>query len=40
MRMPLIDRADCLPVVADTQPGFFAHAKMTKDEHATAGGNG
>jgi nicotinamidase-related amidase len=34
--MPLVDRADSLLTVVDTQPGFYAHAKMTAEERAAA----
>jgi nicotinamidase-related amidase len=34
--MPLIDRADCLLVVIDTQPGFFQAPSMSGEERAAA----
>lgn len=34
--MPLIDRADSLLVVVDTQPRFYAHPTHTEDERAEA----
>jgi nicotinamidase-related amidase len=34
--MPLIDRADCLLVVIDTQPGFFRHSSMSGEERTAA----
>jgi nicotinamidase-related amidase len=35
-QMPLIDRAESLLAIVDTQPGFFDHPKMTDEERATA----
>ncbi|MEA2274933.1 MAG: hypothetical protein QOI98_3641 [Solirubrobacteraceae bacterium] len=32
--MPLVDRADTLLVVVDTQPGFFDHAQMSDEARA------
>ena len=34
--MPLIDRADSVLIVVDTQPGFLAHEMLTSEEGATA----
>ena len=34
--MPLVDRSETLLVVVDTQPGFFAHPKMTDAERVAS----
>jgi hypothetical protein len=34
--MPLIDRADSLLVVIDTQPGFFQASSMSEEERTAA----
>jgi nicotinamidase-related amidase len=34
--MPLIERADSLLAIVDTQPGFFDHPKMTDHERVAA----
>jgi nicotinamidase-related amidase len=31
--MPLLERADCLLVIVDAQPGFVAHPSMSATEH-------